>query len=694
MPLKSTFCLIFFFFTTSIHAELNFIVTENNYVHIYSSLTKKPILSFPYLFGKTIAFGEQKLNIEEKLGSYVIDKYDIVKSKYGSLDHIKKNEDGTITLTFTSIYKKTTIDFDLILTENIDENNISTISIKTDDSFPKNINYFSINLMNTSSAIFGGGIQFSHCNLKGQKVPLLVEENGVGRGDKGSTFLAKLVGAAGNEHSTYAPLPFFMSSNQISYNLSSQNNSYWEADFTKNNTLNFTINKWDNEDLKNFEIKIQQASPLTTVSQHNLARTTLLKDWMYGYILGVQGGKAKVESILDSLHHHNIKVSAIWIQDWVGKRQTSIGSRLQWDWTANETVYPNLKNWIDSLHQENIKVLGYINPYFVEGGAQAQEGIEKAYFTKNEDGSPYKFKAGGFNAYMLDLSNPATINWTKNIIKNNLINNGFDGWMCDFGEWLPFHPTLANNNVLDHNTYPAEWLKLNWTAVKEVNKEKDLFIFNRSAYQNTLQEENIMWLGDQMGDFGVNDGLASAVNAYNSASLSGFPIIHSDIGGYTAINLGPFKFLRNDEALKRWIEMEAFTPLWRSHEGLIPENMSQIYQDKEMMQFFAQFDKIHQDLIPYFKTVNQELIDNGTPMVRHPFLMYPEDENTLDLQYQFFVGNDLLVCPVVKENATTVESYLPKGKWQHFFNKEIFEGGKFYTFDAPIGTPVAFWKVD
>jgi len=693
MYLKFYFSLVFFFLFSLVKAELNFTITENNYVHIYSSVDKTPILSLPYLWGNTIVFGEQKLNIDEKLGSYAIEKYDIVKSKSTSLVHIEKNDDGSITLTFTGIYKKTTTDFDLILTEEIDENNNRTFSLKSNASFPKNINYFSINSLNTSAAIYGGGIQFSHCNLKGQKFPLLVEENGVGRGDKGPTFLAKLVGASGNEHSTYAPLPFFMSSNQIAYQLTTPNNAYWEADFTKNNQLNFTINKWDNQDLKGFEIKIQQNTPLATVSPPNLARTTLLKDWMYGYILGVQGGKEKVESILDSLHQNNIKVSAIWIQDWVGKRQTSIGSRLQWDWKANETVYPNLKNWIDSLHQQDIKVLGYINPYFVEGGAQAEEGIKNGYFTKNEDGSAYKFKAGGFNAYMLDLSNPATINWTKNIIKNNLINNGFDGWMCDFGEWLPFHPTLTNNDVLDHNTYPAEWLKLNWTAAKEVNKEKDLFIFNRSAYQNTLQEENIMWLGDQMGDFGINDGLASAVNAYNSASLSGFPIIHSDIGGYTAINLGPFKYLRNDEALKRWIEMEAFTPLWRSHEGLIPEHMSQIYQDKAMMQFFAQFDKIHQDLIPYFKTVNQELIAKGTPMVRHPFLMYPEDENTFDLQYQFFVGNDLLVCPVVEENATTVTAYLPEGKWQHFFTKEIFEGGKFHTFDAPIGKPVAFWKL-
>ena len=137
---------------------------------------------------------------------------------------------------------------------------------------------------------------------------------------------------------------------------------------------------------------------------------------MQGFILGVQGGKMKVDSLINRLKNQHIHVSAIWIQDWVGKRQTRIGSRLQWDWRPNYLSYPNLETWIDSLHQQDIKVLAYINPYFVEDGLQTIRGIENEVFIKDSEGYPYKFKAGGFKAHMIDLSSRKALIWMKNII--------------------------------------------------------------------------------------------------------------------------------------------------------------------------------------------------------------------------------------------------------------------------------------
>jgi alpha-glucosidase len=38
---------------------------------------------------------------------------------------------------------------------------------------------------------------------------------------------------------------------------------------------------------------------------------------------------------------------------------------------------------------------------------------------------------------MVDLTNPEAYDWIKTIIKDNLIGLGLDGWMADFGEYLP-----------------------------------------------------------------------------------------------------------------------------------------------------------------------------------------------------------------------------------------------------------------
>ena len=235
---------------------------------------------------------------------------------------------------------------------------------------------------------------------------------------------------------------------------------------------------------------MKQQAPLAHIqSLHQPEKVFIPQDWMNGYILGVQGGKEKVNQLIQNLQKHQVELSAIWIQDWVGKRQTPIGSRLQWDWRANDEYYPDLKTWIDSLHQENIKVLGYINPYFVEGGQQADIGISQGYFVKDAKGEAYKFKAGGFNAYMIDLSNNEARSWMKNIIQTNLLHNGFDGWMCDFGEWLPFSNIQVAEDFLQgfyHNDFPKLWTNLNWEAVdefvqdKEALSSRDYVIYNRS----------------------------------------------------------------------------------------------------------------------------------------------------------------------------------------------------------------------
>lgn len=535
---------------------------------------------------------------------------------------------------------------------------------------------------------FGGGEQFSHIELTGKKVPFLVEENGIGRGDQPATRTANLVGAGGHEWTTYCPIPLILTSDNEAYLI--ENDCYSEIDLSVDGEIRFTVH--DNE-IRLRRWKAGSPKELIQKITEHTGRMSELPDWIYGTILGVQGGAERVRQLVKDAKGYGNPVSAIWIQDWVGKKQTSIGSRLRWEWKPDENTYPNFMEFCAEMHTQNIKVMGYINPFLLEGTDMTNEALGKGYIVHRKDGSPYLIPFGGFKGYIIDLSNPDAWNWIKNIIKTNMIGNGLSGWMADFAEWLPFDCKLhSGQNPKDyHNRFAADWAKLNREAIEEAGKLGKVVFFSRSGFTGSSGISTLFWAGDQMVDFGENDGLGSAINAMVSSGLSGMAINHSDIGGYTALKFPFFKnYLRDKEVLFRWIEFEAFTPIFRTHEGLLPKDMVQYYTDDETQMFFSRFGNIHMELEPYFKTLVKEASETGVPVIRHPWLVCPEDSNCLETEYQFFVGDDMLVLPVTNRAQTKVSGYFPEGTWVHYFHGTEFDGGRWNEVYAPVGTPAVF----
>ena len=84
-------------------------------------------------------------------------------------------------------------------------------------------------------------------------------------------------------------------------------------------------------------------------------------------------------------------------------------------------------------------------------------------------------------------------------------------------------------------------------------------------------EAPLFWAGDQLVDWSDEDGLASALLGMLAAGVSGWPLVHSDIGGYTSVDAVVTRLRpRSDELLARWAELEAFGVVMRTHEGNRP----------------------------------------------------------------------------------------------------------------------------
>jgi alpha-glucosidase len=158
------------------------------------------------------------------------------------------------------------------------------------------------------------------------------------------------------------------------------------------------------------------------------------------------------------------------------------------------------------------------------------------------------------------------------------------------------------------------------------------------------------------------------------------------VGGYTSV----LQNVRTEELLLRWIELGAFTPVMRSHEGNRPALNLQIDSSPALLAHFARFSQLHAALAPYVRSLRDEAATSGLPYQRPLFLLDPDPEH-FSIHDQFAYGADMIVAPVIVEGATNRTVVLPRGKWRHLFTGEVLAAGT-HDVEAPIGQPPVFTR--
>ena len=181
--------------------------------------------------------------------------------------------------------------------------------------------------------VVGGGEQFSALDLRGKLWPIWTREQGVGRNKLTEvTRLADaLDGSGGDYHTTFFPQPTFLSSRM--YFTHVRNYEYAELDFREDTFHEISL--WCTD--ISLTLSCRDSFPaLLEALTGLLGRQLPLPDWcMKGLWLGVQGGTKRAVDLENRCKEGGMDISAVWIQDWEGKRVTSFGSRLQWDWRWN-----------------------------------------------------------------------------------------------------------------------------------------------------------------------------------------------------------------------------------------------------------------------------------------------------------------------------------------------------------------------
>ncbi len=552
---------------------------------------------------------------------------------------------------------------------------------------------------------YGFGEQLTHIDLKGRKLDILSQEPGIGRGVQPLTwFMNKVAGAGGGDTRSSAPAPHYITSRCRS--LALENHELSRFDLQKPDRVEVEL--WSSQLRARVFVGRTPAALIEAYTRLS-GRMPPLPPWLQsGAIIGMQGGTAAVRAMAARLKSAKTPVAAFWLQDWVGARKTSVGSQLWWNWELDPQRYPEWDRLRAELETAGARVLSYINPFLVDVSERAedcrrnlyQEALEKGFLVSRADGSAYLVKNTSFSAAMVDLANPEARTWLKEVIKDQVIGAGASGWMADFGEALPFDAKLHDNAdaAVFHNAYPEAWAQLNREAIAEAGLEGEVVFFVRSGFTRSPGHATLFWAGDQLTGWAAEDGIRCGVTALLSSGFSGFSFNHTDIGGYITTAIPGFRlkipfldYRRSRELLWRWIELNAFTAVFRTHEGNQPERNTQIDVDDETMAHFARFARVYAALAVVREPLGRAAAEQGLPVVRHPWIDFPNDPITPSLRWQFCLG-PLMVAPVLDPGATAVSLYLPAGRWTHLWSGETLDApsGGWFLVDAPLGQPAVF----
>lgn len=568
-----------------------------------------------------------------------------------------------------------------------------------------------------NAPLLGLGTQFSALDMRGRVWPVWSREQGVGRGLQPVTAAldALVPGSGGDATTTYSQIPLLYIATPYETAMPGVGASavwleglaYAEFDLTARgravvSALGVAARG-----------RVTAGATLSATVESYTAysgRPPPSPAWVEeGAIVGLEGG---TEAVLDALATidaamggADAPISAIWLQDWSGARNNSGSTSdrgspyygVYWSWQLNASVYPKWHTeLLPALDARGTRVCVYVNPMLM-AGPLLNEATAAEFLVRTEDGALFDFGGG---VRLVDVFNPAAAKWFAGVIAENVLGASqlaarASCWMHDFGEAYP--PTARGATVDSHGSYPAAWAAVAASAVALADRSDDAFYWMRSVSPQSPRITPAFWLGDQLTTFDAFDGLASAVVALVTSSLSGAGITHSDIGGYTAVELraSGISIARSKELFLRWAEFAAYGGFaFRTHLGSLPRASWQLTSDAETVRHFFAQARAFVSLREYRSQVRANATLYGTPPYRATAAVFPGA--SWSLTEQFLFGDNLLVAPVLRAGADTVRVWLPAGTlWRHALNASAtYEGaGEAVTIAAPIGHPCALWRV-
>lgn len=360
--------------------------------------------------------------------------------------------------------------------------------------------------------------------------------------------------------------------------------------------------------------------------------------------------------------------------------------------TWDDKKFNNPEEMINELKDMGFKIVTIIDPGVkVDKGYEIyDEGIKNGYFATDKDGLIYKNKVWPGDSVYPDFMNSKVRKWWAGNQKI-MTDTGVAGIWNDMNEPASFNGPLPDDVVFNedgnlvthkeiHNIYGHMMCKATYEGLKE-HTGKRPFVVTRACYSGS-QKYSTIWTGDNQSTW---EHLRMSLPMLMNLGLSGMAFCGTDVGGFGHDCTG--------ELLSRWVQVGAFTPLFRNHSAMGTRDQEPWAFDDETEEINRKYIKLRYKLLPYFYDMMRNCENTGAPLIRPLLFNYQGDIDTYEINDEFMVGDSILVSPVVEQGSRKKLVYLPKGdSWIDFWTNEEIQGGQYIIKDAPLDICPIFIK--
>ncbi|HEY9761492.1 MAG TPA: glycoside hydrolase family 31 protein [Trichocoleus sp.] len=270
---------------------------------------------------------------------------------------------------------------------------------------------------------------------------------------------------------------------------------------------------------------------------------------------------------------------------------------------------------------------------------------------------------------------------------NYLLDVGIAGFWNDMNEPAAFAlwgeatlPAIAQHRMEGrggdhreaHNLYGLLESRAAYESLCHHRPERRPFIVSRSGWTG-MQRYAWTWTGDTLSTW---EALRLTLGTIIGLGLSGVPFSGPDIGGF----LGE----PSAELYTRWFQLATFLPFYRTHCSTSSSARAPWSYGEPTLSIIRDCLKLRYRLMPYLYTLAWETAQQGHPPVRPLFWNDWQDERLWAVDDAFYLGEALLVCPVVNADVRSHTLPLPKGHWYDFWTDAQVVGGQTVTLTAPL----------